>query len=151
MDELNYANSFEIYDEINLLSEKVDDKMPILTFSKLNKYFIIPFLCPIFYMISKFFKSLIDDKNIIKKSNILDPITTELSFIFSGLFYFITFFKVNFNKQNLSSQIIERGNNGTITYDNNKISSKNKIQFKFLYNYNVYNYIKSKNFNTRFS
>ena len=127
MDELNYANSFEIYDEINLLSEKVDDKMPILTFSKLNKYFIIPFLCPIFYMISKFFKSLIDDKNIIKKSNILDPITTELSFIFSGLFYFITFFKVNFNKQNLSSQIIERGNNGTITYDNNKISSKNKI------------------------
>ena len=64
MDELNYANSFEIYDEINLLSEKVNDKMPILTFSKLNKYFIIPFLCPIFYMISKFFKSLIEDANI---------------------------------------------------------------------------------------
>ena len=129
MDELNYANSFEIYDEINLLSEKVDDKMPILTFSKLNKYFIIPFLCPIFYMISKFFKSLIEDANIINNSNILDPITTELSFIFSGLFYFITFFKVNFNKQNLSSQIIEKGNNGAIIYDNNnnKISNKNKI------------------------
>ena len=110
MDQLNYANTFEINDEAKELLEREDNKKPIITFSKLNKYFIIPFLCPIFYNLSKFFRNLIVDTNIVSKTEFLDSITAELSFIFSGLFYFISYCKVNFNKKNISSQFTERNN-----------------------------------------
>ena len=129
MDQLNYANTFEINDEAKELLEREDNKKPIITFSKLNRYFIIPFLCPIFYYLSKFFRDLIGDTNVINKTEFLDSITAELSFIFSGLFYFISYFKVNFDKKNISSQFIERNNTEAIDSDNkNKICNYNSCK-----------------------
>ena len=42
------------------LAEMEYNKKSIITFSKLNKYFLIPFLCPIFYAISVVFGILIE-------------------------------------------------------------------------------------------
>ena len=65
------------------------NKKPIITFSKLNKYFLIPFLCPIFYAISVVFGILIEYIRAINMLQFLGAISNDLSYIFAGLFYLI--------------------------------------------------------------
>ena len=122
MEQLNYANTFEIIDEEEFeeLYEIEDNKKSVITFSKLNKYFLIPFLIPVFCVLSNVFMDLIAES---KAKNILDFfefIVIDLSYIFAGLLYFIPYFKVNFNKKNDSLSINKR-NNSCAMYTNNKI------------------------------
>ena len=99
MEDLDSEDSLDSNEE--KLLEMKDNKKPIIIFSKLNKYFLIPFLCPIFYMISKFFENLIDEIN--NNQHFFDIIFNDLSYIYAGLFYFIPYFKVNFSKKNDAS------------------------------------------------
>ena len=46
MEDLDSEDSLDSNEE--KLLEMKDNKKPIIIFSKLNKYFLIPFLCPIF-------------------------------------------------------------------------------------------------------
>ena len=120
MEQLNYANTFEIIDEEDLeeFYEIEDNKKSIITFSKLNKYFLIPFLCPVFFMLTAIFEYLISKDKVAYNRDFLSSIFTNLYFIFAGLFYLIPYFKVNFNKKNVSASIVER-NNSEEKYLNN--------------------------------
>ena len=110
-------NSEEILSETSEeeLPEIENKKESIITFSKLNKYFIIPFIYPIFYVLSIFISSLIEESNAIKKWEFFNSIINELSYIFVGVFYLIPYFKVNYNKK-ISTFSNTEENDSRITY-----------------------------------
>ena len=67
-------------------------KAPLITFAKLNKYYTIIFLCPIFSMLGNYFLSKIMQANVIKQNLFFYILHEELTYIFAGLFYFISYF-----------------------------------------------------------
>jgi hypothetical protein len=66
---------------------------PLITFAKINKYFLIPFLCPVFCMLGNYFILLMMETKVVKKREIFLPIYVQFSYIFAGLLYFISYFK----------------------------------------------------------
>ena len=97
---------------------------PIITFAKINKYFLIPFLCPVFCMLGNYFILLMQETNVIKKPEFFMPIYVQLSYVFAGLLYFITYFqqKVDGGKD----EIIYRERATTsIKYIYNDVNKKN--------------------------
>ena len=128
MERLNSKNTIETNEEE--ISEIKDIKKPIIEFAKLNKYFFILILCPIFCVINNFFGYLIGDK-LIKRSELIYSIVNDLSYIFAGLFYFISYFRLNFNKNNKSSSYSKNNNSGVIYIYNEGIP----------YNYHPYKII----------
>ena len=79
------SNSYETQDES--IEYEYKKKSPI-TFAKLNKYFLIPFLSPVFCM----------GGNAIKNNEFTSTILMETSYVIAGLFYFIIHFKLKVNK-----------------------------------------------------
>ena len=73
-------------------------KAPLITFAKLNKYYTILFICPIFSMLVNYFLSKIVKANVIKQSSFFYILHEELTYIFAGLFYFISYFRGKSNK-----------------------------------------------------
>ena len=79
----------------------------LFSFGKINKYFIIPFLCPIFCFLSNYFiklyififideKKIVDDKlyrDFFKRKSYLIITTAFLSYFVGGLLYFISYIK----------------------------------------------------------
>jgi len=57
--------------EFDSTTDNKNKKTPIIIFAKLNKYYLIPFLCPIFCMLTNYFYSLLKKTNIVKKMNYL--------------------------------------------------------------------------------
>ena len=112
MDHLNSTDTFESNNEE--LTEIEDNKKSIITFSKLNKYFLIPFLCPIFCALTNLFMDLVYKEKVINKFDFFSSVSTDLSFIFAGLFYFVPHFKANYNKKNYPSSNNETNNSGII-------------------------------------
>ena len=69
-------------------NKKKDNRL--FSFAKINKYFIIPFLCPIFCMIANFCIEIInEDKGVINKEVLLS-ILECLTFTGGGFLYFIS-------------------------------------------------------------
>ena len=66
------------------LNEKETNKKPIITFSKLNKYYIILFISPIFCMLGNYSATKI--KSVIEQKYFYLIISYEVFYIFSGLF-----------------------------------------------------------------
>ena len=129
MEQLNSEDTIDEDEEE--LTEMKETKRPIITFAKLNKYFFIVILCPIFCMLTNFFALLIDEIEIIKREELLYSILSDFSYIFAGMFYFISYFRVNYNKNNDSSSNIENNNSGIVYIYNESI----------IYNYNPYKII----------
>ena len=129
MEQLNSEDTIDEDEEE--LPEMKETKRPIITFAKLNKYFFIVILCPIFCMLTNFFALLIDEIEIIKRDELLYSILSDFSYIFAGMFYFISYFRVNYNKNNDSSSNIENNNSGIVYIYNESI----------IYNYNPYKII----------
>ena len=77
------------------LTENNDENKSLITFAKLNKYFLIPFLSAIFNFLSYLFGKLIEESNVLKKLEYIEPILYDLPFVIAGLFYFISYFQVN--------------------------------------------------------
>ena len=73
-------------------------KAPLITFAKLNKYYTILFICPIFSMLGNYFFSKIMQANVIKQNLFFNILHEELTYIFAGLFYFISYFRGKSNK-----------------------------------------------------
>ena len=68
-------------------------KKSIITFATINKYFLIPFLCPIFCMLANYLLLYIDESNVIKKAEFVVPFYVMLSYVGAGALYFISYFK----------------------------------------------------------
>ena len=62
----------------------------LFSFATINKYFIIPFLCPIFCMIGNFFIVIVDEDKGVKNKEFLLSVLECLSFTGGGLLYFIS-------------------------------------------------------------
>ena len=108
-------------------NEKKVEKECLFSFAKINKYFIFPFLCPIFCVIANYFLSLIIKTENIKNKEFLLIHTICASYIGGGLLYFISSIKTKTevtrnenveNKQKESSP-------SSITYIFNKSLKKN--------------------------
>ena len=84
------------------LNEKEANKKPIITFSKLNKYNIILFIAPIFCMLGNYSATKI--KSVIEQKYFYLLISYEVFYIFSGLFYFVSYFRKNSNKGRESNE-----------------------------------------------
>ena len=68
-------------------------KQPLITFAKINKYFLIPFLCPVFCMLANYFILEIRDAYVIKKEEFALAFFVNFSYVGAGLFYFISYFR----------------------------------------------------------
>ena len=70
----------------------------LITFAKINKYFLIPFLCPVACMVANLFLQFIIDSNVVIKKELVLPIYVVFSYIFTGLLYFVTQVKEKVDK-----------------------------------------------------
>ena len=109
------------------LIENNDENKSLITFAKLNKYFLIPFLSALFNFLSDLFGTFIENSKVIKKFEFFEPALYDLIFILAGLFYFIPYFQVNVhinpksaNKRNSSLNINYLYNNNSFTKINNR-------------------------------
>ena len=131
MEDLIRVNKLESDEEE--LSEIANNKKQIIIFSKLNKYFLIPFICPVFYVISNIFKDVILKAKVINKKEFFDSIYIGLNFFFVGLFYFIPYFNINYNKKNDINSDVQRNNSGiTHIYNEGIIDNYNPCQIIML-------------------
>ena len=131
MEDLIRVNKLESDEEE--LSEIANNKKQIIIFSKLNKYFLIPFICPIFYVISNIFMDLIVKAKVINKKEFFDSICIGLNFFFVGLFYFIPYFNINYNKKNDINSDVQRNNSGiTHIYNEGIIDNYNPCKIMML-------------------
>ena len=105
-------------EELSELSEIGNAKNSLVTFAKLNKYFLIPFLCPIFCTLTNYFLGELMKSSAIKKVEFIGLIYVELSYVFGGLFHFVSYFSLKVKKEK------ERNSNTGITYIYNE-SGKN--------------------------
>ena len=104
--------------------EPEDNKKPFVVFAKLNKYFIIPFLCPILCMTANYFLALLVEEKVIKRVEFTGLIIIEFSYVVGGLVYFIIYIKQKVNKE--KEHYFKDG----IKYLYNK-STKIKNKFKY--------------------
>ncbi len=74
----------------------------LISFGKINKYFIVPFLCPIFCFLANYFIELYleskannekEIENKIKEKIYLLSSTVSLSYFGGGLLYFISYIR----------------------------------------------------------
>ena len=77
------------------MKEKKDQnkKEKLFSFAKLNKYFIFPFLSPIFCFLGNFFLGLIFNVEGINNKKFLISIISSLSYIGGGILYFISWIR----------------------------------------------------------
>ena len=75
------------------MEEKNIKKNYLFSFTKINKYFIFPFLSPIFCFLANLFLGLIRQDKGIKSIEFLFSITVSSTYIFGGLLYFISWIR----------------------------------------------------------
>ena len=85
----NLDSKNNINNERDELTKTKNNKTSLITFAKLNKYFLIPFLCPVFCMLTNFFLNLIMENKETKKFDFFMIIFIEFSYISAGLIHFI--------------------------------------------------------------
>ena len=79
------SESIKEKEYLNKENEKINKKS-LISFPKLNKYYSILFICPVFCMLSNYFSLKLMAYNIIKNKYFFGVIVTELSHILAGLF-----------------------------------------------------------------
>ena len=88
---------------ISARSSLINPKKSCISFAKINKYFLIPFLSPVFCFISNFFLTLIQKSTVSQRKEFVGPSFIIISYILAGLLYFISYFrrKVDNGKSNI--------------------------------------------------
>ena len=83
-----------------LMTDK--QKKPFISFAKINKYFLIPFITPVFCMFANYFLYKIKATKVVKNEEFIFTCYVLLSYIGVGCFYFISKFrqKVEGEKEN---------------------------------------------------
>ena len=106
------------------INEENTDKKKLITFSKMNKFFIIPFLKPVFYLVTHIsFKKIIFS---ISRPQLVIPIYEELMHIFVGLFSFFSYFdkKTKRSKDNNLYRLNTLNSNQSFYMEKRKKDSK---------------------------
>ena len=116
MEEFNLDEEIDKNDELN---EKSNEKKSLITFAKLNKFFLIPILCAIFGFLNYLFEIIIDETEVIKRQEFIKSICYELPYVLAGLFYFISYFKSNAKRKNKSNNNKESDTGINYIYNEN--------------------------------
>ena len=90
--ESNEETTFNESSQDSLINSN-KSKKPLISFAKINKYFIIPFIAPVFCMLANYFLQKIRDTKVIKHEEFFTPLYIMLSYIGAGCFYFISKFR----------------------------------------------------------
>ncbi len=118
-------------DEDEKLNELKINKKPLIDFAKLNKYFLIPFICPIFCMLTNYFNDKLEETKSIKEEIFINLLYHELSSLLGGLIYFISYFRQKTDKikefNNLNND--NKNNNANIEHIYNEPSFNNSNKF----------------------
>ena len=113
------------------------EKQGIITFSKLNKYYLLPFICPIFCMLERVFRERIGEQLENNNDDIfLTSIIPSLSYILGGLLSFIPSLSIkpkHLIKDALVYEVNEESKNMELVYKTNYISSKIKSKKVIFY------------------
>ena len=105
------------------------NKKQLITFAKLNKYFIIPFLSPIFLFLevrslSQINQTFINDEKII----FIDILFWNINYAFVGLLYFVSYFKLKNNKKEQKIPQEKETNKLSFIYNENDNVINNPIK-----------------------
>ena len=120
-------------DKIEQLNDSINTKKSFIKFTKLNKYFLFPFICPIFDMLCYYLPNTIFDNKGMKGKEFYQMIFKELAYIIGGgIPYLISNYKQKDNKENNlnNSNDKESTNNKRIDYIYNDKSIINVNQKK---------------------
>ena len=124
MEESHDSNNYENQDS---LIKGEESKTSLIIFAKINKYFLIPFLCPVFCMLAHYFISLVDETKVIKKGEFFLTVLVELSYTFAGLLYFISYFQQKIEEA--KKEIVNRERPSlAIKYIYNELANKNTLK-----------------------
>ena len=103
-------------DNLNQLNEQKNDKKTLITFAKLNKFFLIPFICPISCMLTNYFFDYLQKYNVMK-TIFIKFIFIDLSYIIGGFLYFVSYFKQKKARTNeINKQMNEEKSTKNIEY-----------------------------------
>ena len=94
------------YEKKNL-NDKQKKKEPLIMFTKLNKYFLFPFLCPLITFAANYFSTDILRSGAVKRPEFFVVIYIELALIVGGILQFVPCLKYNMNKRRESPINVE--------------------------------------------
>ena len=104
------------------------------SFAKINKYYIIPFFCPIFCMSANFFIVIIDEDKGLKNKQVLLSILECFTFTGGGLLYFISSLREKTEYTRDRAEVYADGRSHAkiqLIYNENKVQ-QNKIKIIFI-------------------
>ena len=110
------------------MEEKSIKKNYLFSFTKLNKYFIFPFLSPIFCFLANLFLGLIRQDKGIKSIEFLFSITVSSTYTFGGLLYFISWIRTKTEQTRENAIMYRERSFSSIKYIYNDGSKKNKVK-----------------------
>ena len=105
--------------------EKINKNESLFSFTKLNKYFIIPFICPIICMIGNYFLDLMSEQINYNDNKLFFIIFVESSYIGGGLVYFITWIRTK-TEETKDNALLYQELNNSLKINNNRKDFKNK-------------------------
>ena len=116
------------------MDENSNKKECLFSFDRINKYYLFPFLAPIFCMLANFFLGLVRNKISDKVNNyeFLLSMFINFSYIFGGLIYFISFIK-NKTEETKEHAIIHKNKNSLNLIYNKGLKKDKKIIFGILF------------------
>ena len=116
-------------------NENNKEKKYLFSFAKINKYFIFPFLCPIFCMICNFFIEKINNDEGLKNKECFLAIIECTTFIGGGLLYFISSLREKTEEtRDNAREYAERRTSIRLIYNDSNIKPTRQIIiiFKFI-------------------
>ena len=120
-------NLFIINESRRNSSINSENKKSLITFAKLNKYYLIPFLAPVFCMLGNFFIYRIRGIKVVKHEEFILTSYIILSYVGAGSFYFISKFrqKIEEAKENI---IYRERRRSMIRFLYNKVFKKSPLK-----------------------
>ena len=116
------------------MDENSNKKEWLFSFDRINKYYLFPFLAPIFCMLANFFLGLVRNKISDKVNNyeFLLSMFINFSYIFGGLIYFISFIRTK-TEETKEHAIIHKNKNSLNLIYNKGLKKDKKIIFGILF------------------
>ena len=87
-----------------------ENKRTLFSFTKMNKYYLIPFITPVFSFISNILEDMMEEENSNKLNFLFFPIVYSITDIIAGLIYFIQLCQKNKNLNSKKNQKKENKN-----------------------------------------
>ena len=114
-------------------NENNKEKKYLFSFAKINKYFIFPFLCPIFCMICNYFIEKINNDEGLKNKECFLAIIECTTFIGGGLLYFISSLREKTEEtRDNAHEYAERRTSIRLIYNDSNIKPTRQIIITFL-------------------